>query len=254
MDLSAPSRQSGSLQEVGHRPWPLPGRMWVMGQTWSDLLFAHWPIERVLVEPHVPEALTVDEFDGQAWLGITPFVVSGLRLRATPPLPVVSTFPELNVRTYVSYGGKPGIWFFSLDAASRLAVAGARRFFKLPYFQARMAAKRQAGSLDYASERHDRRGHDARFRALYHPASEPIAPAPDSLEHFLTERYCLYSRTAKEQLLRAEIHHRPWLLREAECEIEVNTMPAPTIGTLSQAPLLHYSARQDVIIWGPKAA
>jgi uncharacterized protein YqjF (DUF2071 family) len=179
--------------------------MWVMGQTWRDLLFAHWPLDRATIEPHVPEALSLDEYDGQAWLGISPFVVSSLRLAATPPLPVVSTFPELNVRTYVTHGEKPGIWFFSLDAASRLAVAGARRFFKLPYFRARMEAKPEVGSIDYTSERHDRRGQDACFRAHYGPVSEPFAAAPGSLEHFLTERYCLYSRTAQEQLLRAEI-------------------------------------------------
>lgn len=206
-----------------------------------------------MLEPHVPEALALDEYDGQAWLGISPFVVSGLRFAATPPLPVVSTFPELNVRTYVTHGGKSGIWFFSLDAASRLAVAGARRFFKLPYFQARMAAKREDGSIDYRSERHDRRGHDARFRALYHPVSEPFLAAPGSLEHFLTERYCLYSRTPEGQLLRAEIHHRPWPLQEAGCETELNTMPPPDVEPPDQAPLLHYSARQDVIIWGPEA-
>jgi uncharacterized protein YqjF (DUF2071 family) len=130
--------ESRVVAETAHRPWPLPSGPWLMAQTWGDLLFAHWTVPAGALRALVPEPLTIDRFDGNAWLAITPFEVSSLRLRGTPPLPWLSRFPELNVRTYVSLGGKPGIWFFSLDAARALAVAAARRTYRLPYFHARM--------------------------------------------------------------------------------------------------------------------
>jgi uncharacterized protein YqjF (DUF2071 family) len=247
--LTAPARQTAALSETAHRPWPLPQRHWVMGQSWLDLLFAHWPLDAAAVRRHVPPPLVVDTFDGAAWVGITPFRVSGLRLTATPPLPGVSAFPELNARTYVTVADKPGIWFFSLDAASRLAVAAARRFYHLPYFRARMSVERRDGAIDYASDRRDDRGHEARFRAEYRPAGAERPAAPGSLEHFLTERYCLYALDPDGRPLRADIHHVPWPLRPAEAEIETNTMSPPGLELPEIDPLLHFSARQDVVIW-----
>lgn len=145
--------QRRSTSTVGHRPWPLPGARWVMGQTWEDLAFLHWPVSIDELRAVVPSQLPIDTFDGRPWLGITPFVVRGLRLRATPPLPVISSFPELNVRTYVSLEGKPGIYFLSLDAASRVAVAGARLLYRLPYYWARIDARRVGERLHYRSRR-----------------------------------------------------------------------------------------------------
>src|SRR3954452_11251536 len=141
------------LREREHRPWPLPAGPWVMAQTWVDLLFAHWPLPPEALRPFVPEPLPVDTFDGQAWLGVTPFEVRGLRVRGTPAVPWLSRFPELNVRTYTTLGGKPGIWFFSLDAARVAAVAGARLSYRLPYFHADMAIARSAGRIEYRSAR-----------------------------------------------------------------------------------------------------
>src|SRR5918998_2507341 len=123
----SPVSQGRVVAETAHRPWPLPDGPWLMAQTWGDLLFAHWPVPVEALRPLVPRPLPVDTFDGTAWLGVTPFEVSGLRLRGTVPAPRLSRFAELNVRTYTSHGGKPGIWFFSLDAASAVAVAAARR-------------------------------------------------------------------------------------------------------------------------------
>jgi uncharacterized protein len=111
-----------------------------MAQSWYDLLFAHWPVDAAMLRPHIPAKLEIDTFDGRAWLGIVPFSMTGVRLRWTPPLPWLSAFPELNVRTYVTAQRKPGVWFFSLDAASALAVAAARLSFHLPYFRARTKA------------------------------------------------------------------------------------------------------------------
>jgi uncharacterized protein YqjF (DUF2071 family) len=246
--LAAPARQSASLEESEHRPWPLPESSWVMGQTWDDLLFAHWRVDADAVRALVAAGLELDLYEGEAWLGVTPFVLTGLRARGLPPFPVVSSFPELNTRTYVTLDGKPGIWFFSLDAASDLAVEAARRGYKLPYFRAAMSAVERDGWIAYESRRRDSRGASAAFRAQYRPDGEVFEAAEGSLAHFLTERYCLYALDG-DIIRRAEIHHRPWALQSAEAAIEENAMPPPGIELPDEEPLLHYSARQDVVIW-----
>jgi len=177
---------------------------------------------------------------------ITPFRVIGLRARVRPPLPLISSLLEVNTRTYVTAGGKPGIWFFSLDAESDLAVEAARRIYRLPYFRAEMRAERRVGRLEYESRR--RRGEQAALRVAYRPIVEVVDADPRSLAHFMTERYCLYAEDAG-RLKRAEIHHAPWPLQAAEAEIEENTLPPSGIELLAEAPLLHFSARQDVVIW-----
>jgi uncharacterized protein len=234
--------QARVLNETAHRPWPLPPRRWVMAQTWEQLMFAHWRLDRTLLRPLVPAALDLDTFDGSAWLGITPFEITGLRARGTPALPRLSRFPELNVRTYVGHAGKPGIWFFSLDAASALAVAGARRTYRLPYFHADMTIARSAGEIDYRSRRAG-----AELRVRYRPGGDPVPPTAGTLDHWLTERYCLYTVDDDGRVMRAEIHHPPWPLQPAEATFTANTM-AP-VQLPSDAPLLHFSRRQDVLIW-----
>jgi uncharacterized protein YqjF (DUF2071 family) len=218
-----------------------------MGQTWEDLLFAHYRVPVAQLCEHVPNGLEVQEHSGSGWLGVTPFAVTGLRARGLPPLPFVSSFLELNVRTYVTRDGKPGIWFFSLDASSEAAVLAARALYRLPYFRARIRMERRA-KLMFTCER------DAQteFSGTYEPVG-PVSPAgSESLEHFLTERYCLYAAHGG-QLARAEIHHRPWPLQAAEAEFAKNTM-APAGISLDEAPVLHYSARQDVVIWALESA
>jgi uncharacterized protein YqjF (DUF2071 family) len=243
--LETPPRQAAVERETEHRPWPPPDEPWVMAQTWDDLLFAHWRVPTEALRRRVPPGLEVDEHDGTGWLGVTPFLLTGLRLRGTVPLPILSTFPELNVRTYVSAGGKPGIWFFSLDTPSRLAVEGARRTYKLPYFPARISVERRGDRVRYACERTDGSGH--RFEGSYRPTSGVSNAEPGSLEWFLTERYCLYALDAGK-LRRAEIQHPPWPLQAAEAELEANTM-APEELELEGEPLCHFSRRQDVLIW-----
>jgi uncharacterized protein YqjF (DUF2071 family) len=173
--LRAPARQSGALAETAHRPWPVPEGSWMLGQTWQDLLFAHWRVNADALRRLVPAALTVEEHDGSAWLAITPFVLTGFRFRGTLPLPVVSSFPELNVRTYVTAEGKPGIWFFSLDTSSLLAVEGARRTYKLPYFHARMSVDRVDPSCSRVPT--DRPGSRQSRRPGRSSASSPSATA-----------------------------------------------------------------------------
>ncbi len=212
-------------------------------------MFAHWPVPVAELRRVVPSALPLDTFAGRAWLGVTPFLVRGLRPRLTPPFPYLSRFPELNVRTYVTVGGRPGIYFLSLDAARRLAVWGARRAFRLPYFHARMRAHRRDGVVTYSSERLSSDGEPATFLALYRPRAKQFVAATDSLEYFLAERYCLYTFDERLRVYRADIHHPPWPLQEAEAEIETNTMAEPLGIRLTEEPLLHFARRQDVLIW-----
>jgi uncharacterized protein YqjF (DUF2071 family) len=219
-----------------------------MGQTWEDLLFAHWRAPADALRSNLPTGLELDLFDGEAWIGVTPFRITGLRGRGLPPLPFLSSFLELNTRTYVTADGKPGIWFFSLDASSELAVQAARYGYKLPYFRAEIRSEWTGGWIVYESRRRDPRGAPATFRGSYRPAGELLEADPRSLAHFLTERYCLYT-VDEGRLKRAEIHHEPWPLQPAEATIEENTMPPRGVELLDEEPLLHFSARQDVVIW-----
>jgi uncharacterized protein len=245
--VQAPVRQASTLQESAHRPWPLPQRPWVMGQTWDDLLFIHYRVPLGQLSSLVPDGLEVQEHSGSGWLGVTPFVVTGLRARGLFPLPFASSFRELNVRTYVTLDDRPGIWFFSLDASSQVAVEAARRLYRLPYFRADITIRRRGPELLYDCSR----GEGRAFSATYRPEGDVSNAQPGSLEHFLTERYCLYAKHDGE-LYRADIHHRPWPLQPAFARIDLNTMPPLKIP--DEDPLVHYSARQDVVIWPLESA
>lgn len=239
------------LEDAAHRPWPLPSTPWVMYQSWRRLLFAHWPLPHDVLRAAVPKELTLETFDGSAWLGMTPFRVTDLHPRGVPAIPVGSDFPELNLRTYVRVGDRPGVFFFSLDAGSRLAVMGARAFYRLPYHAAEMSEEERDGWIHYRSRRSD--GAAAVFEARYRPTGTPSPPAPGTLEHFLTERYALYTVLREGQVLRAEIHHRPWPLQTAEAVIERTTVPeAHGLELPPRDPLLHYSGRQDTLVWAPE--
>ncbi|HXJ07707.1 MAG TPA: DUF2071 domain-containing protein [Candidatus Acidoferrum sp.] len=224
-----------------------------MAQVWHDLLFAHWQVDAVMLRRHVPASLAIDTFAGQAWLGVVPFRMSGVRLRGTPELPWLSAFPELNVRTYVEVDGKPGVWFFSLDAANRVVVAIARAWFHLPYFRARMSCEERNGWIEYSSGRAHRGAACGVLYGRYRPAGATFSPELGSLEHFLTERYCLYAADGKGHILRGEIHHAPWPLQTAEAELTSNTMAdAAGIYLPSGKPLVHFAKRQDVVVWQPQ--
>lgn len=223
-----------------------------MRQIWHDLLFAHWPVARADLARLVPQELALDTFDGRAWLGVVPFRMSGIRFRGLPPLPGTSAFPELNVRTYVVHEGKPGVWFFSLDAANALAVAVARRWFHLPYFRARMRCRGRGERVAYTSERTHAGAAPAALVAEYGPAGDVFRSRPGTLEHWLTERYCLYALSASGGLARGEIHHPPWPLQEAEAEFSVQRMTAGLALELPPSrPLLHFARRLDVRVWPP---
>ncbi len=217
-----------------------------MAQTWHDLLFAHWPIPPEVMRALVPSQLLLDLFDGQCWLGIVPFWMSGVRARGLPPIPGASRFPELNVRTYVTLGGKPGVYFFSLDAANMPAVCAARAFYHLPYFYASMKAEAATEEIVYTSTRRDQ---EAEFRGRYRPCAAARLREPGTVERWLTERYCLYA-VHHGKVFRGEIHHKPWPLQDASTEISVNSMAAAAgISLPHSPPLLHFARRLDVLIW-----
>jgi uncharacterized protein len=238
------------LELAAHRPWPLPDTPWIMTQSWHDLLFAHWPVDKDRLREKVPPGVTLDLYDNQAWLGIIPFHMTNVAPRGLPALPWVSAFPELNVRTYVTVGGKPGVFFFSLDAGNPIAVGTARALFHLPYYTAAMTVEESDGWIHYHSCR-AQQSPRAELVGRYQPTGPAQAPAPGSLEHFLTERYCLYTLDGSFRPHRLEIHHRPWALQPAALELTANTMAeAAGIRLPAMAPVLHFSKRQDVVTWG----
>jgi uncharacterized protein YqjF (DUF2071 family) len=239
------------FKHTAHRLWPLPPGPWIMKQEWHDLLFAHWAVPMEALRPVIPPGLAIDTFDGQAWLGVVPFRMAGVRMRGTPAIPGFSRFPELNVRTYVVRNGKPGVWFFSLDAANAAAVWGARTFFHLPYFFAAMSCAEDSGWIRYESHRKDRSSSAASLRARYRAVGDVFHAAPGSIEHFLAERYCLYTADEKGRIIRCEIHHPPWSLQLAEAAMEENTMAAAAGITIPELKpeLLHFSLQQDVVAW-----
>jgi hypothetical protein len=241
------------LAQLDHRPWELPRRPWIMMQTWRNLLFAHWRVPAEMIEPHLPPSLTLDTFEGEAWLGVVPFHMTGIRPRWLPPIPGTAAFVELNVRTYVTAGGKAGVWFFSLDATRWLAVEAARTFYHLPYFKAAMSVQLDGDAVQYHSERTDRRADSGLFEGTYQPTGAVYASQPGTLDHWLTERYCLYAAAGK-RLFRGEIHHLPWPLQPAAADIHVNTVvDAHGLALPDEMPLLHYAGRLDVLIWNVEA-
>lgn len=232
-----------------------PGRPWILAMGWHDLLFAHWRVPVGVLRPWIPAPLQVDTFQGEAWLGLVPFRMSGVRLRWMPPIPPASAFPEINVRTYVTHGGRPGVWFFSLDAASRLAVRVARATFHLPYFDARMNCRSVAqDGTEYSSQRTHRGVVGACFNACYRPVGAVFRCEPGSLEHWLTERYCLYSADGRGRVLRGDVMHDPWPLQRAEACISRCDMTRilgwrPSHG---ERPHLLFARRVDVRAWWPR--
>ncbi len=232
------------------RTWAPPEYPWIMRMTWSELLFAHWPIDANKIAPLLPKGLTLDTREGTAWLGIVPFLMSNVAPRICPALPKFSCFPELNVRTYVTYGGKPGVWFFSLDAANRLAVRTARSIFHLPYMDANMfLTTDDLGVTDFRSGRTHRGERPARLEASYRAIGEGTQALSGTLEHWLTARYCLYSAGRNGRLYRGEIDHDPWTLSQATWTVRHNTMCEPLEIDVIGQPHLMFAQPITVRAW-----
>lgn len=172
-------------------------------------------------------------------------------LRPLPDLPWISAFPELNLRLYVEYEDKPGVWFLSLDATNPLAVWAAKKFFCLPYYNAKISIEEWRGQYHYYSQRKENQ--EVELEVTYEPDSDLYEAEEGTLEHWLTERYCLYAQSPDGDLYRSEVHHLPWPLQKAKAEFKKNRLLQPFNITLPDIPpLLHFSPRQDVVIWTPE--
>jgi uncharacterized protein YqjF (DUF2071 family) len=239
------------FSKTSHRPWPLPSKPWAVAMRWHDLLFLHWPVRPQLIRPLIPRDLELDTFDGSAWLGIVPFRMTAVRPRRFPRIAGLA-FPEINVRTYVWSPGRSGVWFFSLDAANRLAVRLARMWYGLPYHDSRITVRREHDTVHYRSIRTDRKSAMAEFNASYKPVGDVYRSAPETLDRWLTDRYCLYALDRRGRLCYGDIHHLPWPLQRADVALRRNTMTNPLgIGLTDTAPVAHYARRLDVIAWRP---
>ena len=223
----------------------------IMHQDWGKLLFMHWRMDEKHLRPLIPERLTIDTFDGSAWVAVTPFTMWDIRAFPPyfPPVPGLSSMHELNVRTYVHLDNVPGVWFFSLDANSAVAVMTARAFFHLPYFNAEMSLEEEGETIIYSSRRTDMDTSRAEFDATWEAGETIPYSHPGSLEFFLTERYCLYA-AHKQKLYRCRIHHQPWPLQKAELsELDSTMIESQGLPTPKGEPLLHYAEEVNVDIW-----
>lgn len=221
----------------------------VMYQSWGDLLFLHWRVPEELLRKHIPAGLDVDTYEGRAFVGVTPFTLWGVRPVFVPPVPFLSEFHEINVRTYVHAEGVPGVWFFSLDANSTAAVLGARAFYRLPYFDARIDRTREGDTTVYSASRTDKEGAPAEFEARWDVGGDQPEAEPGTLDFFLTERYCLYAADGGK-LYRARIHHKPWPLHDAKLRSYRSTMvDAAGLGHPEGEPLVHHGGPVDVAVW-----
>ncbi len=223
-----------------------------MRQQWGKLLFMHWRMDARQLRQLVPAELEIDTFDGSAWIGVIPFTMWGIRASFLPPVPGTSAFHELNVRTYVTYRGVPGVWFLSLDAENKLAVWGARKFYSLPYFKARMALQQTRETITYSSMREDKRGAPAAFAATWTIGEKLQESQPGSREFFLTERYSLYSKH-RGAVRRARIHHPRWPLQSAQLvSLESSMIEAQGLPVPEGEAFVHYAEKITADIWGLK--
>ncbi len=252
-DGNRPALHSATMgADHQHRPWPIPTQPWVLRMRWHDLCFMHWRVDLAALRPLIPPGLSIDTFDGSAWIGVVPFRMTDVSARGTPRLRRFSDFAELNVRTYVTAGGKPGVWFFSLDATQPLAVRIARRAFHLPYLDAQISMRDDGGAIRYASRRTHLGAGPAELGVTYKPTGAAVQSHPGTLEYFLTERYCLYAQ-GRERLTRLEIAHPPWPLQPATAAVTTCTMAQPLGIRLDGDPeLVHFAKRLDVIAWAPR--
>jgi uncharacterized protein len=250
----APSPASAAEPEIDRlAPTRRPDERPVMYQRWKHLLFLHWSLPPEVMAPLLPPGLTLDTFGGRAWVGLVPFTMRGVRPRGLPAVGFLSDFHETNVRTYVHYKGKdPGVWFFSLEAANAIAVRLARGWFKLPYHYAGMELTIGPGgeSFAYRSERRWPAPTPATCAVRCTPRGAASASSPGTLQHFLVERYFLYS-TARGRLFRGQVHHTPYQVRGADVEgLDESLLAAAGIPRPAEPPMALFSDGVDVDVFG----
>ncbi|PLR78979.1 DUF2071 domain-containing protein [Bacillus sp. V3-13] len=237
------------LKLTKHRLFPLPDRPWLMIQRWDHVFFYHWAIPSSLLKDHIPKQLELDEFDGVAWLGIVHFEVNKLKVRGIPRFPFLEGFLELNVRTYVKYRGKPGIYFFNLDASSPIVVFLAKTGYLLPYRKAELNSLKTEKGFKFRNKRIVSKEKTEKFSAIIQQTEALYYSQEGSLDHWLTERYCAWTSIGSK-LCRVDIHHLKWRLSRAKAEIKANTMASflPS-WRFDTEPLVHYSPSKEAYFW-----
>ena len=238
-----------SKTETG-RERPAPKSAPAMRMKWHDLLFMHWPVPADILSEHLPPGIEVDTIDSNAWVSVVPFRMSGVAPRWLPDVPWMSSFPELNVRTYVTCNGLPGVWFFSLDATNPIAVRIARSWFHLNYVDAKIRLNYRDNWIRYRSFRTSATHAPAKLSVDYRPIGETFVAEPGSLEYWLTARYRLFSADKEGRIFCGEIDHRPWVLRKAQALIHHNTMMDQFPHEFGEQPaLIQFAERTDVVAW-----
>lgn len=229
-------------------------RPWVMHQSWYDFLVLHWAVDPAAVRPLVAPELELDLWEGRAWVGVIPFRMEHVRPRFSPDLPGISSFLELNVRTYARLGDRTGVHFLSLECNHRAAVEVARAWYDLPYFRARMSSVAEGGEVRYRSERLDPRGPPARYEGRHRPVGEPAPATAGTLEHWLIERYALFTASRGRAFI-GDVDHTPWPVSRVEVELETQTLLASHGLAVDERHPTHamWSPGVDTRVWAPRA-
>lgn len=238
------------LTEQEHRPYPLPNLPWVSTQRWENVLFLHWPVLPKVLAPYIPHKLQLDLYDGAAWLGFVYFLVRGMRPRIMPALPCISSYLQLNVRTYVTYKGKPGVYFFNLDVDSKLACLLAGTVYSLPFRKAKMKMDKQGDYINMVSM-WTNGVFTEEMSCSYAPVSSVFQAQINTLDYWLLERYCLWN-IREEKIVRTDIHHTKWCLQRAEAILHSNSLAQFLPRTLFEVhPFVHYAASKQALFWLP---
>ena len=241
------------MGDIAHRPWPLPSKNWIMRQSWRNFLFTHWPIPTEILRPHIPSTLEIDTYNGSAWLGVVVFVMEGIYPRGLSSISLTPAFPEINVRTYVHYDGKPGILFMSLDVGDWASYTIAKKWYRLPYKKSSISFQQEGQTFRCQSVRKGKTNPPISFQVKYTPVSEVYFPKEGTLDHWLTERYCLFSSDNGNVIFCGDIHHRPWPLQKASANISRNTLFSPfDLAVSGTKPVFHFSKGVDTLIWNIK--